>query len=189
MYSQCHSLMNCCLSMNQLQLSNTMRTLWFEHVMWTRSFIVSTLSDLKDIDAVTKRLLQNPVDFANIFCLYYGDQIAMTFEKLFTEHLVIAAQLVNAAKAGDTRKVEEQRKKWYVNADEISCFLGQINPCWSVETWRCLFYSHLAMTEKEAVLYLTGQYEASIAEYDEIQKEALMMADYMSNGIIQQCRI
>lgn len=47
-------------------------------------------------------------------------------------------------------------------------------------------FDHLRMTEDEAVQILTGQYEQSIKEFDDIQAEALKMADVMTRGIIRQ---
>ncbi len=99
--------------------------------MWTRSFIISTVSELDDIEYVTHRLLRNPTDFANVFRLYYGDEIAKEIERLFTTHLTIAASLVTHAKAGDTEAVNQDRADWYRNADEISSFLASINPYWN----------------------------------------------------------
>jgi len=184
--------MNCSdnrLTPKQLQLLNTMRRLWVEHVMWTRSFIVSTAFELGDLDYVTKRLLRNPVDFEEVLRPFYGSEKAAIFENLLTEHLEIGAQLVNAAKLGDTRMADEQRMKWYANSDDIASFLNAINPYWSRNMWQTLFYDHLMMTENEAAQILTGQYETSIGQYDAIQKEALEMADYMANGIIRQFRL
>ncbi len=178
--------MNGNLSPKQIKLYNLLRRLWVEHVMWTRFFLISTAANLADLDFVTKRLLENPTDFAYALSLFYSNQQAMEFEKLFTEHLAIAAQLVNAAKAGDTKTVDEQRQKWYENADEIANFLGEINPNWNREAWRSMLYDHLKMTEAEAVQILTGQYAESIEEFDAIQEEALKMADMMACGMIKQ---
>ena len=65
------------------------------------------------------------------------------FEELFTQHLLIAADLVNAAKSGDVSKANAAREKWYENADEIAEFLSSINRCWSKSKWRSKLYSHL----------------------------------------------
>lgn len=176
----------CEFSQRQVNLMNELRMLWEQHVHWTRSFIISTAADLGDLDAVTKRLLRNPADFADVLRQFYGDRTACCFKELLTEHLLIAADLVNAAKKGDTAAVDAARKKWYANADEISAFLARINPCWSEAKWKKLFYSHLQMTEKEAVLRLGGKYAEDVKLYDMIEKEALKMADYMSSGIIKQ---
>lgn len=177
------------LTCSQFQISNTIRRLWLEHVLWTRFFIISAAFDLPDLQPVTERLLQNPEDFARELAPLYGRQTASQFRQLFTDHLLIAAELVNAAKAGDTSKVESERRRWYLNAEEIADFLSVINPFWNKRTWRNLLFEHLRMTENEAVHTLSGQYRESIREYDSIQNQALQMADVMTRGIIRQFRI
>jgi len=166
-------------------LINTFRKLWEQHGLWTRAFIVSTAEDLADLGLVTKRLLRNPIDFANEFKKYYGEK-AKQFEKLLTEHLTIAAQLVNAAKAGNGNAANVARKKWYQNADQIAAFLAGINPHWSEKDWQAMLYEHLKLVEEEAVYRLKGQYAADIALYDEIEAQALEMADMMAMGIARQ---
>ncbi len=60
-------------------LNNTLRKLWEQHIMWTRSFIISTVDNLGDIEFVTKRLLRNPSDFAAVLKNYYGSEKADKF--------------------------------------------------------------------------------------------------------------
>jgi hypothetical protein len=144
------------------------------------------LSDSPDVDVVTTRLLQNPIDFEKALRLFYGDKIATKFSELFKDHLTIAAQLVKASKAGDNKSAAEAEKNWYANADEIATFLGKINPYWSEEDWKSMLYNHLKLTKAEAVAILTKNYEESIRLYDEIEKQALEMADMMIKGIIKQ---
>ena len=163
-----------------------LRKLWMQHVYWTRMVIISMVSGLGDAEEASARLLQNPKDFAELLAPYYGKRTALQFQRLFSEHLLIAADLVSAAKAGDTQKAESARKKWYRNADEIAWFLSGINPHWNREKWRQMLYSHLAMTEKEAVLRLGEDYAADIKNFEEIEKEALDMADYMLLGMQRQ---
>lgn len=177
------------LSRRQLEISNTIRRLWMEHVLWTRLFIISAVFNLPDLSFVTQRLLQNPIDFARVLQPLYGKQTAMQFKELLTDHLLIAARLVDAAKAVDNTEAANQREIWFDNAEEIAKFLASINPFWNEHTWKRLLFEHLRFTENEAVYILTGQYERSIREYDAIQAEALQMADVMTNGIIRQFRI
>lgn len=175
-----------CLTCRQLQLSNKFRQLWNEHVLWTRSFIVSTALCLPDIEAVTDRLLQNPCDFARVLRRFYGRHKAETFKRLFTDHLLIAAALVTAAKTGDCEEYEKQRRLWYRNAEDIAKFLASINPFWKVCLWRGLLFDHLRMTEDEAAYILDGQFERSIRIYQCIQQEAMKMADVLTCGIVRQ---
>lgn len=176
----------CNFSNAAINLRDCFRLLWEQHVYWTRMTIISIASDLPDLEPTTNRLLRNAPDFAKIFCHFYGKKVAFEFEKLLTDHLVIAAELVNAAKAGKTKAAANAEKRWYKNADEIVCFLNQINPYWSIEHMRDMWFEHLALTKSEAVARLKGDYAKDIAIFDKIEKEALMMADDFSNGIIRQ---
>ena len=174
------------ISRAALELSNHIRMLWEQHVFWTRLVISGIVFGLPDIDFTTRRLLRNPVDFENALKVYYGNEAAKKFADLFTGHLVLAAQLVKAAKAGDNKAAADAEKKWYANADEIAAFLGSINPYWSQASWREMLHQHLALTKAEAVAMLNKDYSASIATFDEIEKQALVMADTMTAGIVRQ---
>ena len=168
------------------EITNAFRKLWFEHVVWTRSFIISTAADLGDREAVTGRLLRNPADFETLLKPFYGTEKAKRFNSLLTDHLTIAARLVNDAKAGNTEAVNEERRKWYANADEIAAFLAGINPYWSKNEWMLMLHDHLKLTENEAVERLSGQYAKDVSLFDVIEDQALMMGDYMAEGIIKQ---
>lgn len=165
---------------------NVIRELWEQHGFWTRSFIISAVDGLADVDLVTQRLLRNPADFAAVLVNFYGGQNANRFKDLLTAHLTIAADMVNAAKAGNMQKYEELKKDWFKNADEIAYFLSSINPYWNRNEWQKMLYTHLNLVEAEAVTRLNRQYERNIALFDEIENQSLLMADYMSTGILKQ---
>ncbi|MDF2473575.1 MAG: hypothetical protein K0R21_1357, partial [Anaerocolumna sp.] len=57
---------------------------------------------------------------------------------------------------------------------------------WSQSVWKEMMYDHLSMLEHEVSARIQGRYQEDIAVYDDIQKQALMMADVMSEGIIRQ---
>ena len=171
---------------SQVKLMNTLRMLWEQHGAWTRMAIMSLVSDSPDVDLVVARLLRNPVDFGNALKPFYGEKIASRFSDLLKSHLVIAADLVKASKAGDIKAASEAEKAWYENADEIAYLLGKINPYWSEEAWKAMLHEHLRLVKAEAVALLNKNYSAGIDVYDEIEKQALEMADMMSEGIIKQ---
>lgn len=167
-------------------LSNHMRLLWEQHVYWMRMVILSMALGLPDTEIVTNRLLRNPKDFEAALRPFYGEGIAGEFAELFTSHLAIAAELVQAAKANDSTAADDAEKRWYANADQIAAFLGRINPYWSAQEWKKMLYSHLAMTKAEAVDILTQKYTDSINMFENIEQEALAMADMMTQGIVKQ---
>ena len=148
--------------------------------------LLGLVFDLPDTNAATARLFRNPSDFKSILKLFYGDGIAGDFAELFASHLALAAELVRAAKAGNHAAAADAEARWYQNADQIAAFLGSINPYWSAIEWQKMLYDHLAMTKTEAVDLLTQKYEDSIALLEHIEREALVMADRMTQGIAKQ---
>lgn len=175
-----------CISSAQVSVGNRLRMLWEQHVYWTRMAIISMAFGLPDTKVTTERLLENPRDFEEALKPLYGEKVSSQFAKLFTSHLVIAAELVGDLKAGDASAAAETEKRWYANANEIADFLGSVNTYWSAAEWRRLLNDHLAMTREEAAAVLAGQYAKSVAIFGNIEKEALVMADAMTQGIVRQ---
>ena len=178
--------MDCCFNEAVVQLRDCFRLLWEQHVYWTRMVIMGIAFDLPDLEPTTNRLLRNAPDFAKLFSQFYNNEIAAEFCRLVRDHLVIAAELVNAAKAGDSQAADEAERRWYKNANDIVCFLHEINPYWSVEHMRAMWFKHLALTKAEAVAMLNKNYAKGIQIFNQIEQEALLMADTFSMGICSQ---
>lgn len=171
----------------QEALRTDMRKLWEDHVTWTRLFIVSAAAGAADTDATAQRLLQNQVDLGDAIKPLYGDAAGTQLSALLREHILIAADLLTAAKAGDTAGVSTTKDRWYANSDDIAAFLGQANPAnWPVEEMRHMMREHLDLTLSEAVHQLEGDWAAGIADYDRIHVQILGMADMLTDGIVAQ---
>jgi hypothetical protein len=169
---------------------DAMRKLWEDHITWTRLVIVSaaTLPDaLPDLDPTVQRLLRNQDDIGDAIKPFYGDAAGGELSTLLREHITLAADLIFAAKAGDTAGVEEKSEAWYANANEIADFLAAANPKhWPAKEMRAMMREHLDLTLAEAVARLEGRYEDDIEIYDEVHVQILGMADMLSDGIIAQ---
>ena len=99
-----------------------MQKLWIDHAWWTRSVTISKLANLEDQNEVLNRLLQNQVDIGNVIKPYYGDEAGNKLTELLKEHIVIAGEIIDAAKKGDQGNVDKFNKDWVRNADEIVAF-------------------------------------------------------------------
>lgn len=170
-----------------LAFHDQMRKLWEDHILWTRQFIVSVAHDLPDSGPTAQRLLANQVDIGNAFRRFYGDAVADQLTQLLTDHILIAAELLTAAKAGDSAGVAAANTRWTDNADQIAGLWAQINPrSWPLDEMLAHMHTHLTLTLDEAVLRLGGNFAGDIAKYDEVHAAILEMADMLSAGIIQQ---
>jgi len=164
-----------------------MRRLWEDHVTWTRLAIISLTSDTPDTEATVGRLLENQTDIGDAIKPFYGEAAGQELTRLLREHIVIAADLIAAARAGDETAVAEAQSRWTANADQIAAFLAAANPrSWDFDEMKAMLHEHLRLTTNEAIARLQGNWAADVAAYDQIHLQALGMADMLSNGIVKQ---
>jgi hypothetical protein len=164
-----------------------MRKLWEDHVTWTRLAIISLTTDAPDTQATVGRLLRNQADIGDAIKPFYGDAAGQELTRLLRDHILIAADLIAAAKAGDQAAVAQQQARWTANADEIAAFLAGANPrFWPLDEMKAMLHEHLRLTTDEVLARLQGDWAADVAAYDEIHLQALEMADMLSDGIIKQ---
>lgn len=167
-------------------LKTNMRKLWEDHITWTRNVILCLVDELPGTDQAVKRLLQNQVDIGNAIKPYYGEAAGNKLTELLKPHITIAAEVVNAAEAGNTVALEEANKRWYANADEISEFLCKANPKWALSEMKMMMNDHLKLTTNEAVQRIKKDYDADVVAYDKVHEEILKMSDMLAEGIAKQ---
>ena len=169
-----------------VEFRSAMSRLWSDHVFYTREYIISALADLPDAGAVADRLLKNQDDIGNAIVPYYGDAAGKRLTELLRSHIVIATEVVAAAKAGDKEALAKAQKKWTANADEIAAFLAGANPNWSFDGLDSALRMHLDLTTNEAAARLAKDWPKDIASFDAGYTHMLGVADVLSDGIIKQ---
>jgi len=169
----------------QITLVNDMRLAWSQHVYWTRMLLLSIAERLGDESDVTGRLLENPYDIAQIFSRYYPPAVTKQIADLLTEHLQIGAKLITALRDRQTVQADVLNRAWHQNAEEMSAAFAALTPHYSYDALREMFDMHLALTTKEVSMRLAKDYPADIAAFDQVEREALRMADYFSYGLMK----
>ena len=171
----------------QLALHDGMRKLWEDHVTWTRLAIISLTTGAPDTEATVARLLQNQVDIGNAVKPFYGRAAGDQLTGLLKEHILIAADVIAAAKAGNQAALADAQTRWERNADEIAATLNSVNPrFWKLATLKAELHMHLQLTTEEAVARLQGDWAADVAAYDRVHVHMLHLADVLSDGLIKQ---
>jgi hypothetical protein len=173
--------------MSSSDFRSAMRRLWEDHITWTRLYIVSATANLSDTEATAKRLLQNQVDIGNAIKPFYGAAAGDKLTALLKDHILIAVEIVDAAKKGDSARQNGAVTRWQANADDIATFLSGANPkSWPLADMKHHMRDHLDLTTAELVSRLKKDWAADIAAYDKVHEQILKMADALSSGIMSQ---
>jgi hypothetical protein len=167
-------------------LRTGLRKLWADHVIWTRQYIVAVSNDTPDAGTAAGRLLKNQEHIGAAIVPYYGQAAGDKLTALLKEHIMIAVDLLAAAKAGDDARFQQEDQKWTTNAQAIASFLSSANPAWPQKDVEDLLNLHLSLTKAEAVARLGAHWDDDVTAFDDIFTEILTVSDTLANGIIQQ---
>src|SRR5438309_11415914 len=119
------------MSMSQsAALTDAMRKLWADHVVWTRLYIIAAVNGTADAQPTADRLLQNQEQIGQAIVPFYGAAAGQKLTDLLKQHILIAVDLVTAAKANDQAKFTDADQRWHANAADIATFLSGANPNW-----------------------------------------------------------
>jgi hypothetical protein len=175
------------ITQKELAFRNDMRRLWEDHVTWTRLAIISLTTDAPDTEASVGRLLKNQTDIGDAIKPFFGEAAGAELTRVLRDHILIAADLIAAARAGDEAAVADAQSRWTANADDIASFLAGANPrFWALDEMKDMLHEHLRLTTDEALARLQGDWAADVAAYDDIHLQALGMADMLSTGIVKR---
>ncbi|MGH2466593.1 MAG: glycosyltransferase [Candidatus Limnocylindrales bacterium] len=163
-----------------------LRKLWSEHVVWTRQYIIAAVAGTPDADAAAGRLLKNQEDIGAAIVPYYGEAAGRQLTDLLKQHIMIAVDLVAAAKSGDQAAFAAHDARWSANVGQIAAFLASANPNWPEQDVLDLLSLHLKLTKDEAVARLTSDWVADITAFDDIDTEIMVLADALHDGIAAQ---
>jgi hypothetical protein len=168
------------------RLREDMRRLWSDHVIWTREYIVAAIDGSPDANAAATRLLKNQDDIGAAVAGFYGKVAGDKLTGLLKQHIMIAVDLIAAAKANDQAKYAATDQRWKKNGEEIADFLSQANPNWPKAVLTDMMAAHLATTTKEVVARLNKKWADDTAAFDEVYTHILHMSDALSDGIVKQ---
>ena len=141
---------------------------------------------LGEADAAAGRLLKNQEDIGEAIVPFYGKDNGNKLTGILKEHIMIAVELVNAAKANDDKKFAEYDRKWDDNARQIAKFLSGANPNWPEAAVYDLLDQHLRLTKGEVVARIKKDWAADIKAFDDIFTEILVLADTLTRGLVAQ---
>jgi hypothetical protein len=175
------------VTQKELALRNDMRRLWEDHIVWTRLAIISLTTDAPDTEATVGRLLANQMDIGDAVKPFYGPAAGDELIRQLRLHILIAADVIAAAKAGDGAKLAEAQTRWQANADDIAGVLASVNPrFWKLARMKAEMRRHLDLTTEEVVARLRRDWTADVAAYDEIHDHILHMSDLLAAGLVAQ---
>lgn len=165
------------------RIAMIMMRLWHDHVARTRDYLRSnTLCGATQEKAAAAAadldyLLSNQDEIGAYFGkLRNSPQDGAKLAQLLREHIVIAGDIVAAAKAGgDISKLSDD---WGINADKIADFISRGKR--EAEMMRKMMREHLKLTAASLNLQLAGKWKEDSQNFTNIANQAIHMGAHMA---------
>lgn len=110
-----------------------MRDRWVEHAMWSRQYLVATLSDLPDRPAVANRLLRVQEQLGSALAPCLGEVISARLVALLKERTLFTGHLLYALRMWDDTETQRQRQILRAYATAVAGLVSTAAPSWP---WR-----------------------------------------------------
>jgi hypothetical protein len=182
-----HTSVPAALTQQEVALHDGMRRLWEDHITWTRLAIITLTTDAPDTQATVARLLRNQTDIGNAVKPFYGNAAGNELTRQLRRHILVAADVIAAAKAGDSAKLANDQARWAKNGEDIAAVLHSVNPrYWRLPVMQAELRTHLKLTTDEVVARLQERWGADVAAYERVHRHALHLSDLLSEGLVKQ---
>lgn len=153
--------------------------------MWSRALANALKFQTASIDAVYERLLREPVDIYRTARNFYGPELSEQYLGYLTQQVINFRNLTEALIYNDFQNADRYWQSWKNTGDQIADFLAGINPYWDRAQWQQLLEEYHLMVYYEILAILTDDYRREIEIFDRIVDHTIIMADFMSRGLIQ----
>lgn len=163
----------------------TNQQLWFEHVVYTREYLISRVKGDPDDVVAEKvaRLIANQEHIGNFLGNFWGPEAGAEVTRLLTEHITIADEIVTAALNEESTDVLVEA--WRDNSRRIAEGLANLSKGHiAQDPMEKMMYEHLDLTLQEFKALNDGG--AAIGEYDAVIAQALGMGRTLSEALAAQ---
>jgi hypothetical protein len=158
-----------------------MRRLWMDRAIWTRVFVIDALADLPDTQPATERLLQNQIDIATEFAPYVNVRVELDLNAQLQHDVTLATEVVESAKIGDERHLQEALDAWGLSAVALGGTLAEASQ--SAADFQTFIQQEHDATYAQATDRLFQNWTTDVAQFDTAELHVTDVADAVSGGI------
>lgn len=161
-----------------------LRTAWTQQIFLTRNYMLAEINETGDSPIALEELLAHQETFGTLFAERYSPDIGQQMTTLLKEHILIAVDLLAAAKAKSISRLRQLDKQWRSNAQELATLLHTLNPQWQEAELKDLLKTHLTLTAEQVIARLGSKWKADLKKFEALCAHALEMADFLASGLL-----
>lgn len=165
-------------------LRNVLRQIGSQYTMWTRFLLVSAASNISDQEVLENRLYEVVRDFTNVLLVYYDKASVDKIDSISRDHIKLIIELINTLLFQNEAKSNEAITAVQNSSRQLASALHELNPYLDERTLTNSFLGLTSMTVDEIMKRKSKQYALDVYQYNFIEYQILMIADYIWEGLL-----
>ncbi len=165
-------------------LRNVLRQIGSQYTMWTRFLLVSTASDIGDQEVLENRLYEVVRDFTNVLLVYYDKTSVEKIDTIARSHIKLIISLIDTLLFQSEEKGNEAIAAVQNSSKEMAAALHELNPYLDESTLTNSFIGLVSFTVDQIMKRKSKQYALDVYQYNFIEYQILMIADYIWEGFL-----
>lgn len=175
------------LTSGQMNLLFRLRMIWREIATWMNAYMVYVfLNSPQELQqTAANKLTDLPIAYANVFRIYFGDEVADEHTALMSNYARLLISLIDATKSGDTNAINEYTNQIDQNIAERVNFLTSINPFWEKNIMSNLLTNFNNMSINEINAFANNYYLSSTDLFSSLLSYSDRMGNYFTEGLLK----
>lgn len=169
-----------------MRLYDDLYILWRNLLIWVMDYVINVICEFGNGPFIRNRIGEAINDLSAVITEFYGYQNGRIFELLLESHILIIVNYVDNKHYGNEEAAAQNILELQANSLETAEFLEELNPYWPADEGYDLLYNHVAMFDKYTVCAFASEAEAFAELSNTIRSEALLLVDFMTDGLIRQ---
>lgn len=171
---------------NLITLKLKFQKLWYDHVAYTREFILASFLKTDNLETTTQRLLQNQRDIGRVFDHYVSYSVYIKagmhdIATLLTEHILSAAAVVKAmSENAAPESLSSLMNNMYANGVDVG---RALNLVLGITSGPSMMKMHLDLTVAEVKSISQQNYPQALRDYEKVVHEAMLMSNGISEAL------
>jgi hypothetical protein len=168
------------------ELARTMQRLWADHAMWARQYIIAAVDERPEAPEAAARWLRVGDDIGRELEQHYPRRTARRVAKLLRQHVMVAVDLIDAARNVDKVKCMDIDDVWWNNGEDLVDELCARNEAWSRAELLAQWDAMRQQTKDVLAARLEQNFDKDVDAFDQMLTTTTNFADTIADGILRQ---
>ncbi|MDR3292531.1 MAG: hypothetical protein LBT20_00315 [Clostridiales bacterium] len=168
---------------NPQVLSLNIQSAYTQFVFWTRSMLVSVVSDVKGRPETIEKLKDIPNELYSVFLDHYETDECETLRSLHLDQALLFVEIARAYAYENSDLYELSYERLVQNTEAIAAGFNRANPLNALDQTANYFLRDVQKTIDQIRLRFDGEFVQEITAFDEAYQNIISLAEYLSANI------